>query len=115
MTTILKAVQESWRMAEVKGFHEGRSGAGRDDTLVRLSLVHTEISEATQEVKRHWDGEPTEEQKAIFAEELADALIRIFDLAGCVDVDLELAVEQKLAKNWQRPTKYGTPFVEVKP
>lgn len=35
--------------------------------------------------------------------ELADALIRIFDLAGAYEIDLGAAVEQKLAFNAQRP------------
>lgn len=37
---------------EEKGFHEGRTGNGRDDTLVRLCLIHTEVSEAADVVKK---------------------------------------------------------------
>ena len=106
--SIRKAQFDAWKIAEDKGFHEGRTGAGRDDTLVRLCLVHTEVSEAAQEVKRHWDGGPTESQKAAFAEELADVLIRVFDVAQCVGVDLESAVAEKMAKNANRFRLYGT-------
>lgn len=97
-----------WRAMEEKGFHDGRTNT-RDDVLVRLCLIHTEVSEAAQEVKRHWTGEgdaPIRERVAI---ELADAAIRIFDLCGCLNLDLEAAIARKMAVNMARPHKYGTP------
>lgn len=107
--TIRDAQRLAWRIAEDKGFHEGRTASGRDDTLVRLCLVHTEVSEAAQEVKRHWDGKPTEEQIETFGLELADALIRILDIAESVGADLETLVEVKMGRNRSRPYGYGTP------
>jgi NTP pyrophosphatase (non-canonical NTP hydrolase) len=92
---------------DAKGFHAGRSGDGRDDTLVRLCLLTTEVSEAAQVVKRHGLTDPA--HKAEFAEELADVAIRLLDLAGCTGVDLEAAVAAKMAKNMARPHLYGTP------
>lgn len=96
---------ECWRLAEQKGFHAGR-GNSRDDTLVRLCLIHSEVSEAVQEVKRRGP-EAAREQ---LAEELADVLIRVFDLAGCLEIDLNAAVAAKMAKNQARPHLYGTPM-----
>jgi NTP pyrophosphatase (non-canonical NTP hydrolase) len=109
MATIRDWQNAAWILAEEKGFHEGRMGTDRDTTLLRLCLVHTEISEAAQEVKRHWKGEPSFEQKFVFGEELADAVIRLLDLAECVGVDLQSAIECKMEKNRGRPANYGTP------
>lgn len=91
--------------ARSKGFHDGRADRGRDDTLIRLGLIHTEVSEAMQLVKRHG---PNGREGEI-GEELADVLIRVGDLAGLLGIDLDRHVRAKLAKNSQRPYKYGTP------
>lgn len=108
---------EAWDIAEEKGFHAGRTSS-RDDILVRLCLIHSEVSEAVQEVKRHWkdtvpqtDAECQEQQalRTKVTEELADILIRCGDLAECIGQDLQEAVVQKLAKNRGRPAGYGTP------
>jgi len=108
--TIREAQREAWDIAEEKGFHAGRSASGRSDTLVRLCLVMTEVSEAAQEVKRNWweGAPPSPSSIAKFGEELADTVIRLFDLAESVGVDLESAICQKMAKNLARPHKYGT-------
>lgn len=92
-----------------KGFHDGRSMCGRDDTLVRLCLIHTEVSEAVQVVKRHGVEPDQHASRAMFEEEVADIFIRLFDLCWCVGVDIEVAVVAKMAKNMARPHKYGTP------
>lgn len=117
MTTTLNNLRDQcWQMAEDKGFHQGRDD-GRDHNLVRLALIHTEVSEATQVVKRHWpqdtrtwdDGLKAERENEL-SEEIADVLIRIFDFAGCIGLDLDAAVRIKMAKNYKRPRLYGTPF-----
>jgi NTP pyrophosphatase (non-canonical NTP hydrolase) len=97
---------EVFRGMERQGFHEDRSNAGRDDTLVRLCLVHTEVSEAAQVVKRHG---VTPESRPQLDEELADVFVRLFDLCGCLGVDVDAAVAAKMAANMARPRKYGTP------
>lgn len=108
--TIDELQRESWQVAEDQGFHEGREANSRDDMLVRLCLVGTEVSEAAQVVKRHW-GKPDRliQTHDEFADELADILIRVGDLAGCANVDLQKAVVAKMAVNRSRPFKYGTP------
>lgn len=42
-----------------------------------------------------------------FASELADVLIRVFDLAGALGIDLEDAVQSKMAYNKTRPHRHG--------
>lgn len=103
---------EVWRLMEAKGFHAGR-GNTRDDVLVRLCLVHTEVSEAAQEVKRHWTGDGEPGVRAVLAEEVADTLIRLLDLCGCLGIDVDGAVSVKHAKNAARPQNYGTPNQET--
>lgn len=101
--------QNVWQGMEKQGFHNGRSGRGRDDNFARLVLIHTEVSEACQVVKRH--GLEDEKYVEMYAEELADVLIRLLDLAGCVGINLEEAAIKKQAVNMQRPYMYGTPQV----
>jgi len=121
--TVSAMVDESWMIAEAKGFHDGR-GADRDDTLLRLCLVHTEVSEAAQIVKRKWPQSGVgQDDKRVpyhlreeFAEELADVLIRVGDLARCVGIDgyqLSRSILQKHEKNRNREHKYGTPHAEA--
>ena len=104
-----------WKLAEDKGFHDGRANWDRDDTLVRLCLLHTEVSEAAQLVKKRWADSPTAVDLREFGEELADVFIRLADLCCCVGVDLDGAVRAKMAKNAARPHLYGTPWTEKAP
>ena len=110
LATVSDLQSEAWLVAESKGFHDGYRGDGRDDTLLRLCLVHTEVSEAAQEVKRHWpaSGSPTDAQRAEFGLEVADAVIRLLDICGCVGVDLARCIRTKMAINAIRPHRYNT-------
>lgn len=45
--------------------------------------------------------------KADFAEELADAVIRIADLCGGLGIDLEWAIIEKMNRNAKRPRLHG--------
>jgi NTP pyrophosphatase (non-canonical NTP hydrolase) len=106
---IQELVRQAWAIADAKGFHgDPHTLHTRDSTLIRLALIHTEVSEATQVVKRHG----VDDRRDMLAEELADVLIRVADLAGCLALDLDAAVQVKLAKNAQRPRQYGTPWEE---
>lgn len=64
-----------------------------------LALIHSEASEAL-EAFRGGD-------RNNFEEELADVLIRVLDLASGLGLDLDLAVEAKLAKNRTRGYRHG--------
>jgi len=103
--------QDAWEMAESKGLHEiDTANIDRYVMLARMALIHTEVSEATQEIKRHWGvgGLPPDAIDRTAAE-LADTVIRVMDLAECIGIPLEAAVIEKMEKNWQRPHKFGTP------
>lgn len=80
----------------------------------KLALIHEEISEALGEIRSGHhplevyyrdDGKP----EGLMVE-LADAVIRIADLAFLLDGDLEAAIEEKHAFNATRPHKHGRQF-----
>ena len=64
-----------------------------------MSLVHAEVSEATEAV-RHLD-------KPHFTEELADVVIRAVSIAHGLGLDLDNAIYDKLAKNATRGYRHG--------
>ena len=68
---------------------------------VRIALCHSELSEALEGDRKNLmdDHLPHREMAEV---ELADAVIRIFDLAGAMGYDLGSAIEEKLTYNAQR-------------
>lgn len=80
----------------------------------KLALIHSEVSEALEELRRNpdprhlffrEDGKPEG-----FAIELADVLIRVLDLFGHLGIDPEIPVEVKATFNAGRPVKHGKVF-----
>ncbi len=67
----------------------------------KLLLIHAEISEACEADRRDAMDDHLPHRRGIECE-LADALIRICDLAGALDLDLGGAVAEKMAYNATR-------------
>lgn len=67
-----------------------------------LMLTTSELGEALEELRHGNDKE--------FAVELADAIIRICDLAGFIGIDLEQVAIDKMEYNKSRPYKHGKAF-----
>lgn len=65
----------------------------------KLALVHSEVSEALEAYRNH--------DKENFAEELADVVIRAFDLCAHEGIDITSAVQRKHEVNLERPYKHG--------
>jgi NTP pyrophosphatase (non-canonical NTP hydrolase) len=68
----------------------------------KLALIHSEISEAMEGDRKNLkdDKLPHRDMREV---ELADAVIRIFDLAGAYEMDLGGAIAEKMAFNATRP------------
>lgn len=81
-------------IAKEKGFWDTKRNVGE-----ALMLIVTEIAEA-MEAHRKQDDEN-------FREELADAFIRLFDLCGGMNIDIEEEISKKSIKNKARPYKHG--------
>lgn len=102
--TVGGLVSAQWlchKLAKVSGWWDGVDPTDKVLIASKLALVHSEISEALEGVRKdtmddHLPDRPTVEV------ELADAIIRIFDLAGAMGLDVSGAIIEKLAYNQQR-------------
>ena len=96
----------------------GVDNISADEVLAKLALIHSELSEALEEVRDggtslsveryghpvNSDGAPKPEG---FGVELADAVIRIFDLAGALEIDIAGCIAEKHNYNEGRPHRHG--------
>ena len=81
-------------IAKEKGFWDEDRNTGD-----MLMLVVTELAEAMESYRR--------EEKENFKVEIADTFIRLLDLCGGMDIDIEEEIEKKCHKNKNRPYKHG--------
>lgn len=97
-----------YETAKASGWHnDPKTGLPRTDEEnkamfpVRIALCHSELSEALEgDRKDLWDDHlPIRKMAEV---ELADTVIRIFDLAGAMHYDLGGAIAEKLAYNARR-------------
>jgi hypothetical protein len=110
------------RMAGVISREKGWHDSGQPGMTVgeQLSLLHCEVSEATEEARRGRmslyfteveteDGVPERKPQG-FPIELADVVIKACELADRFDQDLVTALREKLAYNSRRPHRHGGKF-----
>lgn len=106
MQTLNHLAAEFHKLSREKGWYESGEGVNIPEKLL---MIHSEISEA---VDAHRNSQPyewtTEAGKPEgLAIELADALIRILDLCGALQIDIAAAVERKHIYNMTRPYRHG--------
>lgn len=70
-----------------------------DNMMEKLMLAVTELGEAAEAYRK--------EDKVNFAEEVIDTMIRLWDIAGSVGIDVEKELGDKMMYNESRPTKHG--------
>lgn len=68
------------------------------EILAKLALIHSEVSEALEGVRKNLMDDKLPHRKMVEVE-LADAFIRMLDLCGHEGYDLAGATEEKLAYN----------------
>ena len=93
-------------IAKSKGWYDG---PGERNIGEQLMLVVTEVAEAMEDLR---DGKMAisydENRKPTgFPIEIADVMIRLFDLAGYLRIDIDDAVDAKIAYNETRPHRHG--------
>ena len=78
-----------------------RTRFGKALVAEKLVLIHSEVSEAMEAARKNLMDDKLPHRKGIEVE-LADAVIRILDLCGALELDLAGAIQEKLAFNAKR-------------
>lgn len=78
----------------------------RNRKLARIALIHSELSEAVEAIRKDAMDDKLTHRKGEEVE-LADTLTRIFDHAGYYGYDLGGAFDEVQANNLSRPRKHG--------
>ena len=86
-----QSVFKDWHTSEFNLFEAG----------TKIALIHSEISEALEGVRKDLMDNHLPHRKMVEVE-LADAIIRILDLAGWLDLDIGMALAEKHQYNRYR-------------
>ena len=130
MTTIAELQERAYRQSADKGFHDNEPTEGRallSLNAERIALMHSELSEALEELRSGrqpnetyysgviefpsaadlLDGVPLGGKPEGVPSELADVVIRILDFCGANKIDLEAIITEKLDYNATRTPMHG--------
>lgn len=103
---------ETYNLEDLVAFCHGKSraagwwaGAEKHDqgmlAAQKLALIHSEVSEALEGLRKGLMDDKLPHRKMVEVE-LADTVIRVFDLCGYLNLDLSGAVAEKLEYNSKR-------------
>jgi len=92
---------EHQRCKEAGWLPEGRDWLHPEEVATKIALIHSEISEALEAYRTDAMDDHLLHRLGIEVE-LADAVIRIFELCGTLGLDLDGAVREKDAYNDHR-------------
>ena len=109
--------QEIYKMSQQHGFWPG----GERNFGEALMLITSELGEASEAHRQipkderagivgHWPRSSSISEYSHVEEELADAVIRIMDLAAGFDMDLATAIAEKVRYNAGRSHKHGKAY-----
>lgn len=88
-----------------KGFHAHDADNAEYARIgLRLALVHSEVSEALEELRL------PEFSRDAFLDEMADILIRVGDICASFDADMDAITAAKMDYNETRPPRHGKRF-----
>jgi len=93
---------ECHNASRAKGFWDRERNVGE-----ALMLVVSELGEA---IEAHRTGNFGIGRKDTFEDEIADSVIRLFDLSGGLGIDLERQMEWKMAFNKKRGIRHGKSY-----
>lgn len=121
--TLNNLSKEIYQANKVKGFWQDREDLpqlgsltgeesetlGKAFNAQMLALIHSEISEALEADRKDLMDDKLPHRKGLEVE-LADAMIRIFDMSGGLGMDLGGALVEKLEYNTNREYKHGKSY-----
>lgn len=97
---------EVHELAKSKGWHDDEP-LSVDGIAAKLALIHSEVSEALEEVRTGEPDRSVSGKPEGFSFELADVVIRVLDLCGKLQVDIGHAVHRKHVFNESRSHRHG--------
>ena len=105
LSEALEALREDRRQLQPKkaDIHSIQCNCGSGLVPSSIGMTGTKCPKCCPNDSYKWE-------KDTFEDELADVAIRLFDLCGARDIDLEWQISQKLAYNKNRPKKHGKKF-----